>query len=209
MNFGEAIDLMKNGYKITRECWKESFFTGRRQYIFIGRNTGMETKTFLPIPDINSEMFGDTIMCISKSGKYYPNWIPTQEDMLSEDWTIWCAKSEYDSNVKIKKMNTSGNESYELKAPNGWKIVFCSTAEEVIANKVSFRTVESIKPLAVYGVAFEITDDRRFEYFHGIRKVSVGKEELEVYCADNCKNLVAVKLIDENAKTNILGGGIA
>lgn len=49
MNFGEAIKCMKKGKKVTRNVWKESFFNGRKQFIFIGRNKGLTAKTFLPI----------------------------------------------------------------------------------------------------------------------------------------------------------------
>ena len=48
MNFGEAIKCMKKGKKVTRNVWKENFFNGRKQFIFIGKNKGLTTNTFLP-----------------------------------------------------------------------------------------------------------------------------------------------------------------
>ena len=49
MNFGEAIKCMKKGKKVTRNVWKENLFNGRKQFIFIGRNKGLTTNTFLAI----------------------------------------------------------------------------------------------------------------------------------------------------------------
>lgn len=40
MNFGQAIEKMKHGYKVSRKEWKETLFTGKKPFIFIGRHTG-------------------------------------------------------------------------------------------------------------------------------------------------------------------------
>lgn len=91
MNFGEAIKCMKKGKKVTRNVWKENFFNGRKQFIFIGRNKGLTTKTFLAIlPE--EECFSDCIMSYTRKGSFQPNWTPTQEDMLAEDWEMYPAE---------------------------------------------------------------------------------------------------------------------
>lgn len=77
MNFGEAIKCMKKGKKVTRNVWKENFFNGRKQFIFIGKNKGLTTKTFLAIlPE--EECFSDCIMGYTRKGIFQPNWTPTQ-----------------------------------------------------------------------------------------------------------------------------------
>ena len=82
---------MKNGKKVTRNVWKENFFNGRKQFIFIGRNKGLTAKTFLPIPP-EEEHFSDCIMSYTRKGSFQPNWTPTQEDMLAEDWEMYPAE---------------------------------------------------------------------------------------------------------------------
>ena len=91
MNFGEAIKCMKKGKKVTRNVWKENFFNGRKQFIFIGKNKGLTTNTFLAIlPE--EECFSDCIMGYTRKGIFQPNWTPTQEDMLAEDWEMYPAE---------------------------------------------------------------------------------------------------------------------
>ncbi len=111
MNFGEAIKCMKKGKKVTRNVWKENFFNGKRQFVFIGRNKGLTAKTFLPIPP-EDEHFSDCIMSYTRKGSFQPNWTPTQEDMLAEDWEMYPA----DGFVEYHNWESETKEVYEQYA---------------------------------------------------------------------------------------------
>lgn len=79
MNFGQAIDALKNGYKVRRSGWNG---TG----IFIALQT----------PDADSKMtqpyiYIDT-MGLQTSNPSAPKgrvpWLASQTDMLAEDWYV-------------------------------------------------------------------------------------------------------------------------
>lgn len=79
MNFGQAIEALKEGKKVTREGWN-------------GKGIFIE----LQIPDENSKMthpyiFIDTTGLDTQNTKASKNrapWLASQTDMLSEDWQI-------------------------------------------------------------------------------------------------------------------------
>ena len=134
MNFGEAIKCMKKGKKVTRNVWKESFFNGRKQFIFIGKNKGLTTNTFLAIlPE--EECFLDCIMGYTRKGIFQPNWTPTQEDMLAEDWEMYPAEE----TVVDETPNITADEMIDLKNRIGWNIKFYSTGETIISEHMDYQ----------------------------------------------------------------------
>ncbi len=70
VNFGDAIELLKNGNKVTRAGWN-----GKGQYL--------ELQT----PDENSKMGLPYIYISTVDGKLVP-WIASQTDMLAVDWSV-------------------------------------------------------------------------------------------------------------------------
>lgn len=134
MNFGEAIKCMKKGKKVTRNVWKENFFNGKRQFIFIGRNKGLTAKTFLPIPP-EDEDFSDCIMSYTRKGSSQPNWTPTQEDMLAEDWEMYPAEE----TVVDETPNMTEDAMIDLKNRIGWNIKFYSTGETIISEHMDYQ----------------------------------------------------------------------
>lgn len=134
MNFGEAIKCMKKGKKVTRNVWKENFFNGRKQFIFIGKNKGLTTNTFLAIlPE--EECFSDCIMGYTRKGIFQPNWTPTQEDMLAEDWEMYPAEE----TVVDETPNITADEMIDLKNRIGWNIKFYSTGETIISEHMDYQ----------------------------------------------------------------------
>lgn len=134
MNFGEAIKCMKKGKKVTRNVWKENLFNGRKQFIFIGRNKGLTTNTFLAIlPE--EECFSDCIMSYTRKGSFQPNWTPTQEDMLAEDWEMYPAEE----TVVDETPNITADEMIDLKNRIGWNIKFYSTGETIISEQMDYQ----------------------------------------------------------------------
>lgn len=70
MNFGEAIEAMKEGRKVSRKGWN-----GRGMWLAI------------QIPDTMSKMQLPYIYMSTAQEELVP-WLASQSDMLSEDWHI-------------------------------------------------------------------------------------------------------------------------
>lgn len=67
MNFGEAIQAMKDGKRVRRKEWKN---------------------TWLAINNLEYARPSFIYYCKDNSIDEYPVWYPKQEDMLAEDWEI-------------------------------------------------------------------------------------------------------------------------
>lgn len=67
MNFGEAIESMKDGKRVCRKGWKNKWLAinnlkyGYPLFVYCGKDNSFDE---------------------------YPAWYPGQEDMLAEDWEI-------------------------------------------------------------------------------------------------------------------------
>lgn len=70
LNFGQAIEAMKTGAKVTREGWN-----GKGMWLA------------LQIPDQHSKMQQPYIYMCPVGGKLVP-WLASQADMLANDWQI-------------------------------------------------------------------------------------------------------------------------
>lgn len=68
MDFGEALNLLKQGKSVTRENWN-----GHGQYLK------------LQTPDENSKMRRPYIYISPVDGDLVP-WVASQSDLLSDDW---------------------------------------------------------------------------------------------------------------------------
>ena len=95
MNFGQAIEHMKIGLKLTREGWN-------------GKNMFVVLMPALKLPAHSSQELGakvndrtakhigvDTPLdsqpyfaMLNAQGKWQPGWLASQSDMLAEDWSI-------------------------------------------------------------------------------------------------------------------------
>lgn len=70
LNFGQAIEAMKTGAKVTREGWN-----GKGMWLA------------LQVPDQHSKMQQPYIYMCPVGGKLVP-WLASQADMLANDWQI-------------------------------------------------------------------------------------------------------------------------
>lgn len=68
MTFGEALDLLKKGDKVTREGWN-----GKNQWVSLLR------------PDEFSKMKKPYLYISPVDGEFVP-WLASQTDILAEDW---------------------------------------------------------------------------------------------------------------------------
>lgn len=105
MNFSQALESVKTGDIAYREGWntKESFIELKSSPYLITENpkTGEDTlrtsKSFIHFSDEN--------------GNYAP-WTPTQDDLLSEDWTVIAS-------LTVKNKTTEENESTTDESSEG------------------------------------------------------------------------------------------
>ena len=65
MTFGDAVNAMKNGKRVARSGWN-----GKGMFVFLEERAGYEP-----------------YICMRNAlGKMQPGWVPSQPDILSEDW---------------------------------------------------------------------------------------------------------------------------
>jgi hypothetical protein len=74
MNFGEALENLKNGKKITREGWN-----GKGMYVFMAE---------LRINELSLKFLDNKGLIIKTPTGKFNNWVPSITDLLAEDWAI-------------------------------------------------------------------------------------------------------------------------
>ncbi len=85
MNIGQAIDLLKNGHRVSRAGWN-----GRGMWLCFMPPTVIpeglvngRTKRFMPSGDLH---VGGYIVMMTAQGIWQPGWLASQADMLADDW---------------------------------------------------------------------------------------------------------------------------
>ncbi len=68
MNFGQAIEELKNGNFVRRSGWN-----GKNMYLYL---------------ETEYEKYEPYIVMFTAQGKYQPGWLANQADILSDDWEI-------------------------------------------------------------------------------------------------------------------------
>jgi len=89
MNFGQAIEALKEGKKVAREGWN-----GKNMHLWLLQPTIVK-KEWVKDPMLLS-VFGDrdelsclgSIRMLTATGEVLTGWLASQTDMLSEDWII-------------------------------------------------------------------------------------------------------------------------
>lgn len=90
MNFGKAIELLKEGRKVARQGWN-----GKGMYLWLKPATIIKSEwckdpVLKEIVDANggeSEALG-TICMKTADNKILTGWLASQTDMLSDDWIV-------------------------------------------------------------------------------------------------------------------------
>ena len=90
MNFGQAIEALKDGKKVSRTGWN-----GKNMYLWLKPTTTIKSDwckdpMLKEIVDSNggeAEALG-TICMKTADNKILTGWLASQTDMLSEDWII-------------------------------------------------------------------------------------------------------------------------
>ncbi len=82
MNFGEALEVLKNGKRVQREGWN-----GKNQYIELAEFISYKNTNNDIINAEHDTMGNKAIAFVGTSGVQV-GWLASQADMLSEDWKI-------------------------------------------------------------------------------------------------------------------------
>lgn len=94
MNFGQAIEALKEGKKVAREGWN-----GKGMFVFkqISSNVGIQyVPNMQSLPQSVKDEFvkrGENLsylnqMCIVKSDNTIDSWVASSSDTFAEDWQI-------------------------------------------------------------------------------------------------------------------------
>jgi hypothetical protein len=95
MNFGQAIEQMKIGQKLTREGWNgKNMFVVLMPALKLPAHSSQEPGA--KVNDRTAKHIGvDTPLdrqpyfaMFTAQGKWQPGWLASQSDMLAEDWLI-------------------------------------------------------------------------------------------------------------------------
>lgn len=87
MNFGKAIEALKEGKRVCREGWngKGMWLCMMPDVIIPEGIINGRTKKFIPNGDLNCKKY---IVIKDAQGGWQPGWLPSQQDIFSEDWMI-------------------------------------------------------------------------------------------------------------------------
>ena len=83
MNFGLAIEAMKNGERVAREGWN-----GKDMYVFLAYEADFVTDADISAFDLVEVEVGDMLVMKTAQDTFQPGWLASQADMLADDWYI-------------------------------------------------------------------------------------------------------------------------
>lgn len=82
MNFGEALEALKQGKKVQRDGWN-----GKNQYIELATNISYVNSNN-EIINVNHDAMGNKAIAFIGTSGVQLGWLASQADILSEDWKI-------------------------------------------------------------------------------------------------------------------------
>lgn len=82
MDFGKAIQLLKEGKKVQRQGWN-----GKNQYIELATNISYKN-TNNEIINAEHDAIGNKAIAFVGTSGVQLGWLASQADMLAEDWKI-------------------------------------------------------------------------------------------------------------------------
>jgi hypothetical protein len=91
LNFGQAIEALKEGKKVARNGWN-----GKGMFLWIMAGVTLpleklqhlETIETVKALNLSEVTFLPTIRMFTANGEILTGWLASQSDMLSEDWCI-------------------------------------------------------------------------------------------------------------------------
>lgn len=91
-DFGTAIQIMKQGGKVSRKGWN-----GKKQYIELASNISYTNADGYVINCEHDAIGNKAIAFVGTSGVQM-GWLASQADMLAEDWRIHVGEDDYEDN---------------------------------------------------------------------------------------------------------------
>lgn len=82
MNFGQAIEALKQGGRVSRKGWN-----GKNQYIELARNISY-TNASGDVVNAEHDAIGNKAIAFVGTSGIQLGWLASQADMLAEDWQI-------------------------------------------------------------------------------------------------------------------------
>lgn len=82
MDFGQAIQRLKNGMRVQREGWN-----GKNQYIELATNISYKNVKG-EVVNAEHEAIGNKAIAFVGTSGVQLGWLASQADMLAEDWRI-------------------------------------------------------------------------------------------------------------------------
>lgn len=85
MDFGTAIQNLKNGARIARQGWN-----GKNMYVFLAEGQSIEFTTPADMSEFKDQEVevSDLMVLRTAQGTLQPGWLATQSDILAEDWYV-------------------------------------------------------------------------------------------------------------------------
>ena len=80
MDFGKAIELLKEGKRLQREGWN-----GKKQYIELATNISYQN-TKGEVINAEHDVIGNKAIAFVGTSGVQIGWLASQSDMLSNDW---------------------------------------------------------------------------------------------------------------------------
>lgn len=85
MNFGEAIEAVKQGKKIAREGWNGK---GMFVYYVPANKYPFSTEVGKSLADEDGKVTYNAYLAIKNVNETVSTWVPSINDVLAEDWVI-------------------------------------------------------------------------------------------------------------------------
>jgi len=81
MNFGQALELLKDDKMVARKGWN-----GKNMHIYLERDFAY----VIPAGHfVGQEKKDDPVICMyTAQGTHQPGWLASQADILAEDWEV-------------------------------------------------------------------------------------------------------------------------
>lgn len=84
MNFGQAIEAIKQGERVAREGWN-----GKGMFLFLAENIEFTTKADLSeCKELSGDLTHNSIVMKTADNRFVVGWLASQTDILAEDWTV-------------------------------------------------------------------------------------------------------------------------
>ncbi|MEK4269895.1 DUF2829 domain-containing protein [Bacillus sp. FSL W8-0940] len=83
MKFGEALELLNDGHKITRSGWN-----GKRMFLYLIKGSELAKGLKYGYGEYRGEPVFDNFIVMKTANNKIVPWLASQTDMLAEDWEI-------------------------------------------------------------------------------------------------------------------------